>query len=135
MILGDFNLDILLNGNSQSQYCDVLQANGFINFINEPTRETMTSKSCLDHILTNYDINCFSHHKTMETLITDHYPVFATLKQTADFPVSYITKKKTSIFLKMTRKSFCLRIMFHLQLTLEQGMRICIKKLKILSIS
>ena len=103
MILGDFNLDILLNGNSQSQYCDVLQANGFINLINEPTRETMSSKSCLDHILTNYDINCFSHHKTMETLITDHYPVFATLKQTADFPVSYITKK-TFHFLKNDQK-------------------------------
>ena len=39
MILGDFNLDLLLNGNSQIQYRDILQANGYINLINEPTRD------------------------------------------------------------------------------------------------
>ena len=103
MILGDFNLDLLLNGNSQTQYRDILQANGFINLINEPTRETLSSKSCLDHILTTFDKNCFSHYKPVKTRITDHYPVFASLKQTADSSVSCVTKK-TFPFLKNDQK-------------------------------
>ena len=61
---------------SHSDYFDTLTENGFVSFINEPTRihsDSRLATSCLDHIWCNFECNNVSD--VIEFIITDHLPI------------------------------------------------------------
>lgn len=74
MVIGDINIDIIINSNNTSQYLDILAYHGLLSAHHIPTR----LYSCLDHVMlkTRY------HAKTMilSSSITDHEAVLLNLK-------------------------------------------------------
>ena len=77
VIIGDMNIDLLSTSNDHIlNYLNILSASGFISHVNEPTRISGDSKTCLDHIFIR-----FSNHNTkVDTAkylndITDHFPI------------------------------------------------------------
>ena len=79
-ILGDMNLDLNPNNLSISalEYLSTLQSHAFFSVITEPTRVTATSKTCIDHILTN-DSRSLIKPGVFSYKISDHYPIFLTI--------------------------------------------------------
>lgn len=73
IFVGDFNLNIL---NKQSitisNYLNLMYNNGFTSLVNEPTRITQNSSSCIDHIFIRHrKINCFTP-AIFDINLTDH---------------------------------------------------------------
>ena len=76
IIIGDINININSNLDPSQEYLNILWENGFIPFVNKPTRECGYQTSCIDHIFLKskeppakftpiiYKIN-----------ITDHFPI------------------------------------------------------------
>jgi hypothetical protein len=79
IILGDININILDNSNSneKKEYLKLMASNGMESCINVPTRITPTSKTCIDHIFIRktsslksnfysaaFDIRLADHHET-----------------------------------------------------------------------
>lgn len=55
---GDININILKNSNKSNDYLNIMARNGFLPCINNFTRETNSSGSCIDHIfIKNIKIN------------------------------------------------------------------------------
>lgn len=72
IIAGDLNINIM-DTNVSSDYLNIMASNNFISCINNFTRVTNTTKSCIDHIFTkNIDIHCINSF-ILECSITDHY--------------------------------------------------------------
>lgn len=76
IIVGDINVDILSEKSISRDYLNMLSANGYLSYINDYTRVSDDSKTCLDHI--------FIKTKQTEPHIlpiifkynlTDHYPI------------------------------------------------------------
>ena len=76
-ILGDFNLDMLTESNAQKQYNSILNQNGFIQTIKEPTRVTPDTKTIIDHVLIRHTDESQISSGVMKTFITDHYATYA----------------------------------------------------------
>ena len=79
-ILGDFNICTLeksLNSSLTKSYLGRLSGAGFENIINEPTRVTDNTESCLDHILGN-NIEKVFQCGVMPTGFSDHFLVYCT---------------------------------------------------------
>jgi hypothetical protein len=79
IILGDLNLDVLQFDliPNVNKYIELLFANGFLQTVTRPTRITLNTATCIDHIITNkicntYDITLVS------SKISDHFPVIYT---------------------------------------------------------
>ena len=73
-IMGDININLIQKNAQIVDYLLMLQSSSFYSVLNKPTRITLTSKTLIDHILTN-DINftekpCIIIHK-----IADHLPI------------------------------------------------------------
>ena len=96
-ILGDFNIDLLFNGNcilnkthkiknhfkdfspeikKYNEFCSIY---GFKQLINCPTRITCNTSTLIDHILTNAQDN-FSEPCVINTAISDHNMIYCTKK-------------------------------------------------------
>ena len=74
VIFGDFNIDTLVDDTDSRKYTNLLKAFGFEIQNSLPTRITIHSKSCIDHIITqrnNIQTN------TIKTTISDHFTVMA----------------------------------------------------------
>jgi len=72
IIAGDLNINIM-DANLSNDYLHIMASNNFISCINNFTRVTNTTKSCIDHIFTkNIDIHCINSF-ILECSITDHY--------------------------------------------------------------
>ena len=56
IIFGDFNVKTLENDKAKTGYCNVLMAYDFDVRISFPTRVTPTSRSCIDHFSTQYQL-------------------------------------------------------------------------------
>lgn len=82
-IIGDFNINLLNKTNQTQQYLELLELNNYkvINQIEEKyaTRETETSQSIIDHVITNYENLNFEiklesmhnlDHKLMHVIVT-----------------------------------------------------------------
>ena len=51
--MGDTKFNVNVNVSCSLEYLHVLQSNAFLNLITVPTRVTPTSRTVIDHILTN----------------------------------------------------------------------------------
>ena len=102
-ILGDFNLDMLAESNVQKQYNTIINQNGFIQTIKEPTRVTPDTKTIIDHVLIRQTDESQIRSGIMRTSITDHYSTYV------KFPVDTIPKtpiiQRNMIFLKKECKA------------------------------
>lgn len=71
--LGDINLNLLRNNNLTQKYQSILNNNGFLSFVNSPTRITPTSKACVDHIFIRSKNTNHFRAAVFDAGITDHY--------------------------------------------------------------
>ena len=81
-ILGDLNIDFLKRDDPKTKkLIDFLRLTGLTQHILKPTRLTVFSKSCIDHIITNVDLNIISSVGVLNDVISDHYPVYVCVKK------------------------------------------------------
>nr|CAI5850592.1 unnamed protein product [Callosobruchus analis] len=75
-IVGDINIAILDDTPHSNEYLNILRENNFISMINEETRVSGGSCSCIDHIFLRTD-ECYEVFQPLLLIctITDHYPV------------------------------------------------------------
>lgn len=75
ILVGDINIDIMVENQQSSEYLNLLSEYGYISMINEYTRVTPTSKTCIDHIFikNNNNIIDYTIPIVLRTNITDHY--------------------------------------------------------------
>ena len=71
LLFGDFNIDTLKDDLDKKKYMALLEAYDFEIQNNLPTRVTPTSKSCIDHMITQ-NVVCT---ETLPTTISDHFTV------------------------------------------------------------
>ena len=77
IIVGDINIDILDETAERSQnYLNMLSSTGCNNLVDVHTCFTDTSRSCLDHILTNRDQDDILHG-VLDYSPTNHLPIYA----------------------------------------------------------
>ena len=74
IICGDTNIDVLKNIALNKNYLNIITANGFNCFADEPTRETENTSTCLDHFIFQ-NLNLTRSFVLKEENISDHYPV------------------------------------------------------------
>nr|CAI5834463.1 unnamed protein product [Callosobruchus analis] len=78
IIVGDINLDPDKAQENLPDMTNLLTSFGLQYYINEPTRITNRSSSCLDNIITNISSTLVSAG-VIKSDMSDHYPVFVTL--------------------------------------------------------
>nr|CAI5839596.1 unnamed protein product [Callosobruchus analis] len=82
VFLGDININLFKKDlNETNLYVNILNAYGFLSYINKPTRVTLNSSSILDHIFISQSSNIQNRIKispaVLQTDLTDHYTTFA----------------------------------------------------------
>ena len=97
MILGDLNLNLLnLNDSHTVDLLNNMQSLSYRPLINKPTRSTMNSATCINHIWTNNSSNHISG--VFEYIqITDHNPIFASVKLNSSNLVEHKTFRNNSL--------------------------------------
>ena len=86
-LCGDFNVNVSCPDKSASSYNDLLGSYGLYVLNNLPTRETPSSKSCIDHV----SMKNMTSTVTLLNKISDPYIVLAEL------PASFQSKSTTSV--------------------------------------
>ena len=71
VLFGDFNIDSLKHLIDKTNYENDLSAYNYKRQNSEHTRVTSTSPTCIDHLITKYQVE----HKTIKTTISYHYSV------------------------------------------------------------
>lgn len=71
IIVGDFNIDFKSNSNHLNEFNHLIRSFNLNTIINDYTRVTAHSKTCIDNILTDLDPNMFSA-STIEPNLSDH---------------------------------------------------------------
>ena len=94
MIMGDINIDLASQTNYVSDYNLLYKVIFFFSLITKPTRVTYSSKTIIDHVLTN-DTDSILTPGVLTYSISDHYPVFCTNFN----PTFKTTKKNYDLFL------------------------------------
>lgn len=87
-LVGDINIDIAshLKDQNKDKYLDVLYNAGFTPCVESPTRVTLNTSTCIDHIFTtHYDTSAVTA-AVLTTDITDHYAIGANIKHTTKTP-------------------------------------------------
>lgn len=85
IFIGDFNIDLLdLQDENTNNYLNIMSKYGYTSYINEPTRVTDSSQTCIDHIFVNN--RCKNQNIKMKQFIwqndtTDHYPIIINIQQ------------------------------------------------------
>ncbi|KAF0750246.1 Reverse transcriptase domain-containing protein, partial [Aphis craccivora] len=79
IISGDININIMKNTNISNDYLNIMARNGFIPCINNFTRVTNHSKTCIDHIFINNIDSDKINSYILRCDITDHYATILTL--------------------------------------------------------
>ena len=78
--LGDINIDILDDTSERSQnYTNMMSSIGCSNLVDAPTCFTDTSRSCLDHVITNSEQERVLHG-VLDYSPTNHLPIYAIIK-------------------------------------------------------
>ena len=78
ILFGDFNVDTLEEHKEQTDCTNILAAYDFQVRRFSPTRVTLTSKTCLDHMMTERTVKT----ETIQTTISDHFIVIANVPST-----------------------------------------------------
>lgn len=79
VMLGDINIDILINQPLQNYYLDTMNEWGYQSVINTPTRYESSRPSWLDHIFYKSTVDCEIRGYTLHYNSTDHLPTFIEL--------------------------------------------------------
>ena len=76
-LTGDFNLNLLDHDTHSNvkDYVNLLFENGFLHFINKPTRITRYSSTLIDHFISNTNSDNIDTG-IIKTDISDHFPIF-----------------------------------------------------------
>ena len=74
IVTGDFNINIIDDNGLTKMYHNVINSNGFQISDPEPTRETDTSSTCLDHVIYQNIPSPYIQVLKYQQ-ITDHYPI------------------------------------------------------------
>ena len=80
IIMGDFNVNLLNETPFVTNYKNTIARNAFFSVVNIPTRVTETTKTAIDHILTNITSEEIKPGVLL-TDISDHFPTFAYIFQ------------------------------------------------------
>ncbi len=81
LIMGDTNINTLKRGDANAKkYKDMIKRLRLSNLYSAPTRVTRTSKSCIDHILTNRK-DLYRNCNTIDPGLSDHQLVFVSRKK------------------------------------------------------
>ena len=84
VLVGDYNLNVLdTTCNRVRNYINMISSNGCRNMVDIPTCFSETSRTCLDHVITNMDTENIVHG-VLDDSPTNHLPVFAILKSITD---------------------------------------------------
>lgn len=85
LFAGDMNIDVLdLNDNCTNHYLNVMAQNGFLSCVNEPTRVTSTSQTCIDHMFVRRPSKIHNLDLIpviVQSDVTDHYAVVLQFRQ------------------------------------------------------
>lgn len=73
--VGDINIDIKIDKDYCQEYLNIMSENGFVSLINNYTRESNNSKSCIDHIFLKKREEIEIKSFILKLQITDHFPV------------------------------------------------------------
>lgn len=73
MIFGDFNIDILKDNLLIRNYIDAIHSNGFKVLNYEATRVAQHSRTCIDHVISNFPV--LKEPSLLNFNISDHYPI------------------------------------------------------------
>lgn len=71
VICGDFNINFIGNTSDSSILVDLFRSHGMESHVNEPTRITALSSTCIDNIFSNLSSIC-SMTKVIDLMISDH---------------------------------------------------------------
>jgi len=96
---GDVNFDLLdKNNKTVNEYLSITDINGYISYINLPTRVTQDTGSCIDHFFVR-NVCCEGNLKfigsIIENTITDHYAIFLTVQYQGEPVRDRLDKAKT----------------------------------------
>lgn len=80
-LCGDMNIDVSFSSPAQLELTGLLDAYGFYNVIEVPTRVTLSTSTVLDLIITNTEKQNV-HAGTLVCDISDHLPIFAFVNET-----------------------------------------------------
>ena len=78
-ILGDFNIDLLVNNTSTKSWLQLAENFQLHQQINEPTRESLNSATLVDHIFTSLNAKVRAV-KVPKLGLSDHYPTCIVMK-------------------------------------------------------
>lgn len=81
-LIGDININLLSNDPHVTEYIDALNFQNFHSLINKPTRVTVNTNTCLDHIFVNNVI--ISEGVIIRSDVTDHDVVMLTIKNSGN---------------------------------------------------
>ena len=101
IVLGDFNADWL--GNPPKRYLDIINLYQLTQLINEPTRITTTTKTCIDHILVQ-SCNLINFVKVLPPFCSDHSVPCVNIIKTK--PNNYSFKRNIFIYSKLNKERF-----------------------------
>lgn len=74
IFIGDININIYGDISADaSRYKQMLENFGFQSYINQPTRITASTSTCIDHCFVNKNCNAIISSEVQEIYITDHY--------------------------------------------------------------
>lgn len=83
IFIGDININIINENNNVNEYLSTMGRHGFIPYIGSPTRVTVDTASCIDHIFVRKKLktnNLKFKSFILDTHITDHYPIMLNIK-------------------------------------------------------
>ena len=86
IVLGDCNINLLNNtAASVISYLNKFNSNAFFSLLDKPARVTETASTLIDHIYCN-DINCDIVPGVYNYEISDHFPIFACIRNVKKKP-------------------------------------------------
>ena len=97
ILCGDFKTNISGNNNQVKNYKNLLENFGLQCNNLEPTRVTATTSTCIDHMISNSQYE----NKTIESNISDHFPIFTLLDEKVCPSVMDAQNKKITTWVRI----------------------------------
>jgi exonuclease III len=96
IIMGDFNINTLVNDTDSKEFCNLLRNYSFEALINQCTREGLNSESCIDNVLVRYRNLELFDIKIVKLGLTDHFMIlldFQYMRPIPTVPATSVMKK------------------------------------------
>ena len=82
IFLGDFNINTLVQNKNSVEYLSLLNSFDYSFCINEPTRTTASSSSCIDHVFSNIDEHNYLEANVCDFQVSDHNSIVIQFQNT-----------------------------------------------------